>query len=195
MLVVGEAIVPEELFTDCFMCDMASCRGACCIEGDAGAPLDEEEIAVLEDIIDVVKPYMTPQGRAVVEQNGVFDYDEAGGFVTPLIDQKDCAFLIKEAGIARCAIEKAWEEGALQHVSFDPDFNKPISCYLYPIRLFLRPNGLTSLHYHRWEICEDARKLGKAKKVSIFEFLKKPLIRKFGEQWYEEVLRIRKLKE
>lgn len=195
MLVIGETIIPEELFTDCFMCDMSTCRGACCIEGDAGAPLDESEIAVLEDIIDVVKPYMTPEGRDVVEQNGVFDYDEMGGFVTPLIEDKDCAFLIKENGIARCAIEKAWEEGQLQHVSFDPDFNKPISCYLYPIRLLPRPNGLTSLFYHRWEICECARILGKTEKTSVFEFLKKPLIRKFGKEWYENVLRVRKLKE
>lgn len=195
MLVVGEAIIPEELFTDGFLCDIQSCRGACCIEGDVGAPLEESEIAVLEDIIDVVKPYMTEKGRAVVEQNGVFDYDEMGGFVTPLIENRDCAFLIYENGIARCAIEKAWEEGKLQHISFDTEFNKPISCYLYPIRLFPRPNGLISLLYHRWDICDCARKLGKVEKMSVFEFLKKPLIRKFGREWYEEVLKIRGLKK
>ncbi|MDD3107543.1 MAG: DUF3109 family protein [Bacilli bacterium] len=195
MLVVEDKIVPEELFTDYFECDLLTCKGVCCIEGDAGAPLDEEEISVLEDIIDVVIPYMTKEGAAVVQQNGVFDYDETGGFVTPLIDNKNCAFLINDNGISCCAIEKAWEDGKIQHISFDPDFNKPISCYLYPIRLFERPNGFIALHYHRWSICECARRLGKTKKTTIFEFLKNPLIRKFGKEWYDNALKLRKLKE
>lgn len=194
MLVVEDKVIPEELFTDFFECDILTCKGVCCIEGDAGAPLDASEISILEDIIDVVIPYMTKEGAGIVQQNGVFDYDETGNFVTPLINNKDCAFLIYENNIAKCAIEKAWEEGDIQNISFDSNFNKPISCYLYPIRIFERPNGFTALHYHKWEICECARSLGKAKKTTIFEFLKKPLIRKFGKEWYENALKLSKLK-
>jgi hypothetical protein len=188
MYILDNVIIPAHLFEEQFCCDLTLCKGACCIEGDAGAPLNEMEISVLEDIIDVVKPYMTEKGRGVVEKNGVFDFDIEGCFATPLVDEKECAFLYMDAdGIARCAIEKAYETGALKGISDDDNFNKPISCYLYPIRLVTKENGFIELKYHKWDVCYHARKKGKAVKISVFEFLKKPLIRRFGAEWYQKV--------
>jgi len=187
-MIFNNVIISDNLFEEKFCCDLTLCKGACCIEGDAGAPLNEMEIAVLEDVIDSVKPYMTEKGRRVVEKNGVFDFDIEGCFATPLVDEKDCAFLSMDAdGIARCAIEKAYEAGALKGVSDDDEFNKPISCYLYPIRVVTKENGFIELKYHKWDVCYYARKKGKELKISVFEFLKNPLIRRFGKEWYEEV--------
>ena len=189
MSIFDNIIIPDNLFEEKFCCDFTLCKGACCIEGDAGAPLGEMEIAVLEDVIDAVKPYMTEKGRGVVEKNGVFDFDIEGCFATPLVDEKDCAFLSMDAnGIARCAIEKAYEAGALKGLSDDDEFNKPISCHLYPIRLVTKENGFIELIYHKWDVCYHARKKGKELKISVFEFLKYPLIRRFGKEWYERVL-------
>ena len=188
-MIFNNVIISDNLFEEKFCCDLTLCKGACCIEGDAGAPLSEMEIAVLEDVIDAVKPYMTEKGRRVVEKNGVFDFDIEGCFATPLVDEKDCAFLSMDAdGIARCAIEKAYEAGALKGVSDDDEFNKPISCYLYPIRIVTKENGFIELKYHKWDVCYYARKKGKELKISVFEFLKNPLIRRFGKEWYEDVV-------
>ena len=191
MLIFDNVIIPDELFEEKFFCDLTLCKGACCIEGDAGAPINEMEISVLEDVIDAVKPYMTPKGIAIVEKNGVFDFDIEGCFATPLVDEKECAFCIDDNGIARCAIEKSYEAGALKGVSHDDQFSKPISCHLYPIRLVTKENGFIELKYHKWDVCYYARKKGKEQKTSVFEFLKIPLIRRFGKEWYENVLQAR----
>ncbi|MDR2971263.1 MAG: DUF3109 family protein [Bacteroidales bacterium] len=181
-------IISDNLFEEKFFCDVPLCKGACCIDGDAGAPLGEMEIAVLEDIVDAVKPYMTAKGRAVVEKNGVFDFDMEGCFATPLVAEKECAFVcLDDDGIARCAIEKACQAGALKGLSDDDQFNKPISCHLYPIRLVTKENGFIELKYHKWDVCYYARKKGKELNISVFEFLKYPLIRRFGEEWYEKI--------
>jgi hypothetical protein len=187
MLIFDNVIIPDNLFEEKFFCDLTLCKGACCIEGDAGAPLSEMEISVLEDIIDVVKPFMTRKGVDVIEKNGVFDFDIEGCLATPLVNEKDCAFAIDENGITRCAIEKVYETGALKGISDDDNFNKPISCHLYPIRLVTKENGFIELKYHKWDVCYHARKKGKQMQASVFQFLKQPLIRRFGEKWYEKV--------
>ncbi|MDR0365136.1 MAG: DUF3109 family protein [Bacteroidales bacterium] len=193
MNIIGNVIVPDALFADKFSCDLSVCKGACCIEGDAGAPLEIFEISILEDLIDAITPYLTPEGRSVIEKNGVFDFDMEGNFVTPLINEKECAYLYFDSdGIAKCAIEKAWEAGNLKNMSDDDDFMKPVSCHLYPIRITEKPNGFFELHHHKWDICFCARKKGKETGVSVFEFLKAPLIRKFGKDWYENALQFSK---
>jgi hypothetical protein len=187
MLIFDNVIIPDNLFEENFFCNLTLCKGACCIEGNAGAPLSEMEIAVLEDLADAVKPYMTAKGREKIEKNGVFDFDIEGCFVTPLIDEKECVFCVDDEGIARCSIEKAFQTGVLKGLSNNDNFNKPISCHLYPIRLETKENGFIELKYHKWDICYYARKKGKETQTSVFDFLKQPLIRKFGETWYENV--------
>lgn len=191
MNIIDNVIIPDNIFTDKFCCDLSVCKGACCVEGDAGAPLEVFEIAVLEDLIDEIMPYLPPKAKSVIEKNGVFDFDMDGHFVTPLVDEKECAYLyFDDNGVAKCAIEKAWETGALQNLSDDDNFSKPISCHLYPIRIIEKPNGFLELKYHKWDICFCARKKGKGIGVSVFEFLKTPLVRKFGSEWYERAERV-----
>ena len=182
MLVIGKNIVSEEIGKSRFCCDLEKCKGACCIEGDAGAPLEESEISELEDYIDRIKPFMQKDGIGVVEKYGVFDYDMHGEFVTPLIADKDCAFVYYDKEIARCAIEKAHEERKI-------GFRKPLSCHLYPIRL-KEHNGFESVNYHKWHICQPACEFGKKLNLPLYKFLKDPLIRKYGEEWYEKLLQL-----
>lgn len=179
MLVVDNTILSEELFSQCFCCNLSLCKGYCCVEGDAGAPLEEEEVGILESMLSHILPYMTPEGRAVVEQGGVFDYDMEGSLVTPLVNDRECAFLYYEGGCAFCAIEKAFIEHKIR-------FRKPVSCHLYPIRIS-RKNYYDLLEYHRWDICESARLCGESRKVSIFAYLEEPLVRKYGRRWYNKV--------
>jgi len=185
MHILDSVIIPDNLFEEKFCCDLPLCKGACCIEGNAGAPLSEMEISVLEDIMDAVKPYLTTKGKEVIEKNGVFDFDIEGCFATPLVDEKECAFCIDEDGIACCAIEKAWNTGVLKGLSNDAQFNKPVSCHLYPIRFVTKENGFVELKYHKWDVCYYARKKGRELDITVFEFLKQPLVRKFGAEWYE----------
>jgi hypothetical protein len=180
MKVIGNTIVPAELQHLCFACDIMKCKGACCVEGDAGAPLTEEEINELEDGIDKLLPYMVEAGREVVSRSGVFDWDMDGNYVTPLVNDRECAFVyFTEDGIALCAIEKAWEEGKIS-------LQKPESCHLYPLRLTSLENGMTKIVYHRWHICEDALKNGAEKGILLHTFLKPALVRKFGQKWVEK---------
>lgn len=194
MTIVDNIILPDNLFTDTFCCDIASCKGACCIEGDAGAPLEEYEIGVLEDLMDGIRPFLTQEGLSVIEEKGVFDFDMDGHFVTPLVNEQECAFLYIDAdGVAKCAIEKAWEEGKLTGLSDDDSFSKPISCHLYPIRMVDKANGFYELRYHKWDICFCARKKGKEVRSTVFGFLEIPLIRRFGADWYRNVRELKRL--
>ena len=179
MLVVGHTILPEALFSQCFCCDLKRCHGACCVEGDAGAPLEEEEVGILEELLPGIMPYMTEAGRSVVEQSGVFDYDMDGALVTPLVNDRECAFMYESDGCAFCAIEKAY----LEHRT---DLRKPLSCQLYPIRID-RKNYYDVLEYHRWEICEPTRGCGAEKNLPLFNYLEEPLVRKYGREWYDKV--------
>ena len=179
MLIVGNVIVSDELIRNCFCCDLAACQGECCIEGDAGAPIAPDEIADLEDNFPIFKKYMTEEGVRLVETDGTFDYDMEGEFVTPLLSDDACAYVYYEDGIAKCAIEKAY----LNH---EIDFQKPISCHLYPIRIKKLPD-YDALNYHRWFVCESACELGEKKHIPVYQFLKGPLVRKYGEEWYHEL--------
>ncbi|MFZ4399141.1 MAG: DUF3109 family protein [Bacteroidales bacterium] len=180
MISIDNTIISDDLNEVCFVCDLKKCKGACCVEGDAGAPLDAEEISILEDEIDVIKPYMRPEGIAVIEQNGVFEMDAWGNTVTPLVNQRECAFVYFEDEIAFCAIEKAWEQKKLK-------FQKPISCHLYPVRIN-QYNDFDAVNYQRWHICEKAVVNGKRLNIKVYEFLKEPLIRKYGLKWYKELV-------
>lgn len=181
MIIIDDIIVSDEFRDARFCCDIEKCLGVCCVEGDAGAPLEEEEISLLEDQIENIKPYMRQEGIELIEKRGLFDYDEAGEFVTPLIDDKDCAFVFYENKVARCAIEKANEEGKI-------DFQKPISCHLYPVRI-TKKEKFEAVNYHKWFICEPARTSGKKNGVYLYKYLKTALIRSYGEEWYNKLVK------
>lgn len=183
MIAIKDTLVSEDLLERKFVCDLNRCKGACCVYGDAGAPLEEQEVGIMEDILDEVKPYMTEAGLNSVDKNGVFVVGYDGELETPLVDGAECAFVnFDEQGIAYCAIEKAYEDGKV-------DFKKPISCHLYPVRVKNYPD-YQAVNYHEWEICSPACELGANLKVKTYQFLKDSLIRKFGQKWYEELEQI-----
>ncbi len=179
MIKIDNTLVSDDLKDVFFSCNLSQCLGDCCVEGDAGAPLEEEEISILEDDIDEIKPFMNEKGCAVVEKTGVFEYDMDGEMVTPLVNDRECAFVVFEKGIAFCAIEKAWLAGKT-------DFQKPVSCHLYPVRVSKLKNHI-AVNYHQWNICKTALVKGKQDKIPLYQYLKAPLIRKFGKQWYEKL--------
>lgn len=178
MIQIDEKIISEDIFTEDFVCNLNKCKGACCIEGDAGAPLEEEETKILNEIYPKIKSFLRPEGVAAIETQGTYVKDFEDDLVTPLIDDKDCAYVIfDEQGITKCGIEKAFQEGVI-------DWQKPISCHLYPIRA-TEYSSFTALNYHKWDICSDACQLGKELKVPVYQFLKNPLIRKYGKEFYK----------
>jgi hypothetical protein len=179
MIVVDNTIISEDLTDVCFSCDLKRCKGDCCVEGDAGAPLEEEEISLLEDYIDEIKPFMNEAGRETVEDVGVFEYDIDGEMVTPLVNNRECAFVVFENGIAMCAIEKAWMAGKT-------DFRKPVSCHLYPVRISKLKNHI-AVNYHKWDICNAALIKGKKENLPLYKYLEEPLTRKFGKEWYKKL--------
>ena len=179
MIQIGNTTISDDLVDQHFLCDLEKCKGACCVEGDAGAPLNAEEIVLLPQIIDRIKPYLRKEGVEAIEQQGTFVLDFEQETVTPLIKEKECAYVIFENGIAKCGIEKAYFDGAVT-------FRKPVSCHLYPIRI--RRNGTyTFVNYDRWSICEPARLKGVREHVPLREFVKESLIRRFGKEWYKEL--------
>jgi hypothetical protein len=178
---IQNKIVSTQIFERKFVCDLNACRGACCVQGDAGAPLTIEEASILEDDIDQIIPYMRPEGIAEIQKTGVFYIDQENEMATTLVNEQECAFVyFDESGITKCAIEKAHKEGKT-------DFKKPISCHLYPIRV-KNFNDFTALNYNEWDICEPACKCGSELNVPVFRFLKEPLIRAFGEEFFNELL-------
>ena len=179
MIQIGNAIVSFSLFEKFFLCDLIKCKGECCVQGDSGAPLEKEEVKLLDDIVDKVKPYMQPAGVDVVESIGNSVIDTDGDLVTPLINGKECAFTYFEKGIAKCAIEKAYLEKII-------NFRKPVSCHLYPIRITAYPT-FEAVNYHEWKLCECALEKGLKEQLPLYVFLKEPLIRKFGSEWYKEL--------
>jgi len=180
MIIIDNTIVSRDFLAARFICDLPRCKGECCVGGDAGAPLEEIEISFLEDNLDGIKPFMRPEGLRVVEREGVFDYDESGMLVTPLVDGGECAFVgYLENGTAICTIEQAYNAGK-------SDFKKPISCHLYPVRL-VEKAGLVHVNYHQWSICVPAKRKGEKEGLPLYKFLKESLIRKFGEEWYQRL--------
>lgn len=180
MIVHGKVILSEDIKDKDFVCNIAKCKGICCIEGDSGAPLEDDEIPVIEAAFDKVKPYLRPEGVMAIEEQGTWVVDSDNDVVTPLVNGKECAYVIfDDNGITKCGIEKAWEDGAV-------DFRKPISCHLYPIRA-KKYDEFEALNYDRWDICSDACTLGQELKVPVYKFAKDALVRKFGEEWYKEL--------
>jgi len=187
MIQIDDKILSVDIFENYFCCDLASCLGACCVHGQSGAPLEHEEVMILEDILEKISPYIKPEGLESIKMNGVAVVDSDGDLVTSLIDGKECSFCIVENGINFCAIEKAWFDKKI-------DFRKPISCHLYPIRV-KKFSTFTGLNYDKWEICKPARNLGTQKGLPVFRYLKEPLIRAFGEDFYAQVEEAAKLLE
>ena len=183
MFQIGDTLISEEILSEEFVCNLSKCKGICCVEGDSGAPLNEDELPILDDIYEDIKPYLRPEGIAAIEKSGKYERDSDGEWVTPLVNGAECAYVIfDENGITKCGIEKAWEDGVV-------DYKKPISCHLYPVRL-KEYKKFTAVNYHVWDICSDACALGKELKVNVVHFLKDALIRKFGQEWYDELLKI-----
>lgn len=180
MIAIQNTLVSEELLDRKFVCDLTACKGACCVEGESGAPLENEETAILEDIWDQVKPFIPAEGVRAIEKQGKYIIDSDGDKVTPLVKGKHCAYTVfEQEGTASCGIEKAFQAGKIE-------FRKPISCHLYPVRLH-EGNPFTKVEMHTWKICSPACACGEKLDVPVFRFLEKPLVRRFGEAWYAEL--------
>lgn len=180
MIIVENTIISDDVVEQKFVCNLRACKGACCVSGDSGAPLDYEETKILEEIFEKVKPYLTEKGLQAIEQFGKYMIDSEGEFVTPLVEgNKECAYTIFENGIALCGIEKAYRDGII-------DFYKPISCHLYPIRI-KKYKDYDAVNYDQWDICAPACSNGKKSDIRVFEFVKDALIRKYGKAWYQQL--------
>lgn len=179
MFQIGKTIVSDDVLEKEFVCNLTACKGQCCVDGDAGAPLDKEETAILEKIYPVIKEYLRPEGIAVIEDKGTWVIGEDGDYETPLVNNKECAYVIFDGDTALCGVEQAYNEGLVE-------WKKPISCHLYPIRI-KEYSQFSAVNYNRWHICDDACALGKELEVPVYKFLKEPLIRKYGESWYAEL--------
>lgn len=187
MLIVKDCIVSDHLADLRFACDLAKCKGACCVEGDSGAPLREEEVAVLERVLPAVLPYMSEKGREAVKQQGVAVRDKDGDLGTPLVDGRECAFTVwDDDGTALCAIEKAYRDPRSQFPALDAPFPKPVSCHLYPVRVE-EYGDFTAVNYHEWEVCRCAVAKDNTMRKPLYEYLKESLIRRFGQEWYDEL--------
>jgi Protein of unknown function (DUF3109) len=180
---IDDKLISTEIFERKFICDLNACKGACCVEGDNGAPLTMDEVDILEEIYETVKPFMREEGIAAVEKTGVFYMDEWNEPATTLVDNQECAFVyFDEKGITKCAIEQA-------HLAGKVDWKKPISCHLYPIRVSKLTNNV-ALNYDEWNICKPACACGEQLNVPVYKFLKEPIIRAFGEEFYEDMEKV-----
>lgn len=180
MIVIDDVIISDDVVEKQFVCNLSACKGECCVAGELGAPLEESETEILESIYEKVKPYLTPAGIKAIEKQGKWvRTEEDEKFNTPLMGNKGCAWLnYDENGVVICAIEKAYRDGVV-------DWKKPISCHLYPIRITTQKStGHEMVNYERWDVCRPACKNGKALGVEVYKFLKEPLIRKYGEAFY-----------
>jgi len=180
MVQIDDKIISLDIFEKCFVCDLPHCLGSCCVEGESGAPLEDEETAILDEIFPAIRHLLSPEAVEIVDKNGTWEVDPDGDKVTPIIRGRECVYTyFDQDGVCRCAIEKAYNEGLVS-------FKKPISCHLYPIRVD-KYEHYEALNYHVWPVCNPARELGRKLGVPIFRFLKEPIIRKYGERFYEEM--------
>lgn len=189
MFQIGKTIVSEEILENDFVCNISACEGACCVEGDAGAPLDKEELPVLKKFYPKIKPFLRKESIEVLEKQGPYVKGFDGEWETPLVNGNECAYVIfDDKNKALCGIEEAYNAGLIS-------WKKPVSCHLYPVRI-KQYNEFAAVNYHRWYICDDACVLGKELQVPIYKFVKQALIRKFGEDWYNELEAVaKKLRE
>ena len=180
ILQVGDVLLSPEILTERFCCDYEKCRGICCVEGNAGAPVTLEEIGEIEDVLDDVWPDLSAQAQSVIDRQGVAYNDPEGDLVTSIVGGKDCVFTCYDGSNCLCALERAFRQGRTH-------FCKPISWSLYPIRAKRFGDGSVGLNYHRWAICRDAVRKGEELDIPVYKFLREPLIRCFGEAWYKEL--------
>lgn len=177
MIQIGDTIVSEELIKQHFVCNLSACKGACCIEGDRGAPLREEEIARIEENLEAILPFLPDEQKTLIEGSGFYEKDTDGELVTRCMPDNSCVFVVREGGILSCGMEKAFREEA-------SDFQKPVSCHLYPVRVKTYKE-FTAVNYHPWDICSAACANGKALKVPLYKFVESALVRRFGQEWLE----------
>jgi hypothetical protein len=180
VLQINDTIISLDLFNEHFQCDIATCKGICCVEGDAGAPLSEEEVALMQELLPEIWDDLTPAAQEVINKQGVSYIDEDGEPVTSIINGGECVFTyFDDMGICGCVFERAYNAGRIA-------WKKPISCHLYPVRL-QKYHDFTAVNYHQWSVCNCARQLGQKKGIPVYRFLKEPLIRRFGEEWWEQL--------
>lgn len=177
---VGDVLVQDDILSEPFCCDLDSCHGACCVEGDAGAPVTLDEIADIEDCLDTVWSDLTATAQSVIDKQGVAYNDPEGDLVTSIVNGKDCVFTCHSGDCCYCTLERAFTDGKTK-------FRKPISCALYPIRETTLSNGTIALNYHRWDVCRAAIEKGRSLNLPLYKFLKSPLILRFGAEWYDEL--------
>jgi hypothetical protein len=176
---IGKTLVSLDVFEKQFVCNLNACKGACCVKGDAGAPVEADEVARMEEAYPAVKTYMRPEGIAAVEEQGIAVFDDDNDLTTPLVDGGECAYVTFDSdGTAKCAFEQAFLDGKTQ-------FCKPISCHLYPIRI-KKYDRFDAVNYEKWEICNPACSLGAQLGVPVYKFVKNALIRKYGEEWFAQ---------
>jgi len=180
---IEDKLVSGELASREFVCDLTKCKGACCVEGDVGAPLEEEELKILDEIFDDIRPFLRKEGVESIMEQGTWVTDFTGDFSTPLLNNRECAYTtFDEKGVAMCGIEQAHKAGAT-------DFRKPVSCHLYPIRI-TKLAEYEALNYDQWDICDPACSLGESLKVPVYKFLKEALTRKYGAEFYAELAQV-----
>ncbi len=183
MFQLGKTLVSEEIIEKDFVCNLSACKGACCVDGEAGAPLTVEETSILEEIYPKVKPLLRKESIDVIEKEGTWVKSDFGELETPLINHADCVYVtFDEKNTALCAIEEAYNLGEIS-------WKKPISCHLYPIRV-KEYSEFSAVNYHKWKVCDDACSLGKELQVPIYKFVKQALVRKFGQHWYDELEKV-----
>ena len=179
MIQIEDKIISQEIFDQQFVCDLNACKGACCVEGDSGAPLLKNEAKELEKSYSIIRKYLSADGKEAIKKQGFSVIDSDNDLTTPLINNRECAYVFNDSGVTKCAIEKAYLEDEIS-------FKKPISCHLYPIRI-TEYEEFDAVNYESNKICSPACKLGELLKVSVFRFLKEPLIRKYGKSFYTEL--------
>ncbi|WP_315510248.1 DUF3109 family protein [Alloprevotella tannerae] len=180
ILQVGKVLLSTEIVTEYFCCDLSACHGQCCVDGESGAPLTLDEAAELERLLPTIEDSLSAEAREVIAARGVAYVDVEGDLVTSIVNGQDCVFTCYEDGCCLCAAERAYREQLT-------DWCKPISCALYPIREKRLSNGYVGLNYHRWSVCDPARRKGQELRLPLYRFLKAPLTRRFGEAWYKEL--------
>lgn len=187
MIAIDNTLISEDLLDKKFVCDLNACKGACCVAGDSGAPLDKEELSILNSVVDKVKPYMVKKGIKAIEKHGAYVVDSDGDYTTTLVSPgAECAFVFfDENKIAKCAIEQAFYDGKI-------DWKKPISCHLYPVRI-TKHKGYDAVNYDKWDVCKPACECGARLDVPVYKFLKEPLIRKYGKDWFKQLEKSAKL--
>lgn len=185
MFQLGKTVVSEAILEEDFVCNLTACKGACCVQGSAGAPLETSEVVVMKEIYAAVKPFLSNEGIQSIEAQGTAVKGTEGEWETPLVNGGECAYVFFDAnGLATCGIEAAYLKGVT-------DWRKPISCHLYPVRIS-EFSTFTAVNYHKWDICREACVLGKSLRVPVYRFVKDALIRKFGEDWYRELERAKR---